>query len=204
MNSSKIAIGSFSLLDQLSLCTLILWTFNFNIWSRSSRIVFSMMISNWPSILYWQDHISPPTLWYHQYSKLDNHILENILYSVGQLIIKKKPTILHVWGNWVGRGLVVFDDFYRKPWAAPCPKDWLWTLLQTVTASVILTFLEWDLFESSMQIAGISFAKCVKNMYFHIFLRMHRLGSFFSQALLGIIILLSYFLETKAQLSHRE
>ena len=203
MNSSKITIVSFSLLDQLSLWNLILC----NIWGRSSRIVFSMMISNRPSILYWQDHISLPTLWSHPYSELDNHILKNILYSVGLLILNhhQQNPLFYTFEEteWEG-ALVVLDDFHRKPWVAPCPQDWLWTLVQTVAASVILTFLEWDLFESSMQIAAISFAKCVKNIHFHIFLRTHRLGSFFSQALLGIIILFSYFLETKAQLSYRE
>lgn len=66
----------------------------------------------------------------------------------------------------------------ESPQFATSPEDWLW-MQQTVEASVILTFLEWDLFESSMQMATISFTKCVRNMYLWIFLRTHRLGSFF-------------------------
>ena len=87
----------------------------------------------------------------------------------------------HVWRNQVfGKGpwwsVFVVQE---SPQFATSPKDWLWTQSRTVAASISLTFLKWDLFESSMQMAAILFAKCVKNMYLLIFLRTHKLGSFF-------------------------
>lgn len=89
--------------------------------------------------------------------------------------LSKNTIIFHVWGKLWEEALVVFDGFTRKPSVATSPKVWLWTQLHSVAASVVLTFLEWNLFESFMQMAAISFAKCVKNMYLCNFLRIHSL-----------------------------
>lgn len=87
----------------------------------------------------------------------------------------------HVWGNeGFGKGPSWYVFVVQESLQfATSPEDWLWTQSQTVAASIRLTFLERDLFESSVQMAAILFAKCVKNMYLLVFLRTHKLGSFF-------------------------
>lgn len=82
---------------------------------------------------------------------------------------------------WEGASVILAGLSRRvSPHFAASPEDWLWPQSQSVATSVILSFLEWDLFESSMQMLAVSFVKCVKNMYLWIFLRTYRLGSLLS------------------------